>query len=56
MRFRVVDPIEHGTTANDIRRYEVGETIDLSAEQAAAIPWAVQALPEAEKTATKPRK
>jgi len=50
--YRVLSPIQMG------RLYAAGETIELSEEQAAAMPWAVEALPEksAEKKMKKPPK
>jgi hypothetical protein len=38
--FKVTSPIKH-----DGERYEIGESIELSAKEAAQIPWAVEAPP-----------
>lgn len=35
--YRVLSPLFHGTTADDQRRYEPGETLALSSEQAAPL-------------------
>jgi hypothetical protein len=41
MRFLVKSPLSH-----DNVDYEVGATVEMTAAQAAAAPWAVEALPE----------
>lgn len=37
MRYRIKTPVDHGTTRENVRRYEPGELIDLSEEHAAPL-------------------
>lgn len=47
-KYIVKSPIAH-----DGKNYEVGSKIDLSEEQAEAMPWAVEAVPEKKEEAKK---